>query len=53
MPMTKIGVLISSRENDEKLGIMEFDPTEQRLISKWPAMQLRNYLRKVPESQKF
>jgi hypothetical protein len=25
--MTKIGVLITSKEDDERLGIMEFDPT--------------------------
>jgi hypothetical protein len=31
--MTKMGVLISSRENDEKLGIMEFDPTGMLICS--------------------
>jgi hypothetical protein len=35
--MTKIGVLISSRENDEKLGIMEFDTTDMLICSTFKA----------------
>lgn len=35
--MTKIGVLISSQENEEKLGIMEFDPTGMLICSTFKA----------------
>jgi len=35
--MTKIGVLISSRENNEDLGIMEFDPSSMLICSMFKA----------------
>jgi hypothetical protein len=31
--MTKIGVLISNQENNERLGIMEFDPSGMLICS--------------------
>jgi hypothetical protein len=35
--MIKIGVLISSKENDERLGIMEFDSTGMLICSTFKA----------------